>query len=408
MDDVLSTSSGGINMDNMDNNRNVTLMSLKNENYSHHQPMEVMQQSQGQHLGLGGINPQKETCCGCGRHIEDRFLLRVMENSWHETCLQCSDCQIPLTTSCYVRDRKLFCKMDYDKYYGTKCTGCGAAVSANELVMRSVGNVYHLPCFQCVVCGHQLQRGDQYVLKDGQLFCLLDFEKEFALMTLPHKDWSTSFSPRSDDDSSLEEDGMDSGKGPKRPRTILTTSQRRKFKASFEVNPKPCRKVREALAAETGLSVRVVQVWFQNQRAKEKKIARRRNQEANGEGKKNNNNNNQKTDAKKRKEGETDEEKTPTDSDSLHNLTELSDSQQFSGGLRPYDAAPAPGIPYSPDRMYENSGLHMEAEHLDDVGAMMQGSSSTQNCNPSNPRGRSSVNSLDKLYSMQSSYFTPE
>ncbi len=47
-----------------------------------------------------------------------------------------------------------------------------------------------------------------------------------------------------DDDSSLDEnDLMDSNKGPKRPRTILTTSQRRKFKASFEINPKPCRKV---------------------------------------------------------------------------------------------------------------------------------------------------------------------
>lgn len=30
---------------------------------------------------------------------------------------------------------------------------------------------------------------------------------------------------------------------PKRPRTILTTQQRRAFKASFEVSSKPCRKV---------------------------------------------------------------------------------------------------------------------------------------------------------------------
>uniref|UniRef100_A0A4W3HCF9 Homeobox domain-containing protein n=1 Tax=Callorhinchus milii TaxID=7868 RepID=A0A4W3HCF9_CALMI len=63
------------------------------------------------------------------------------------------------------------------------------------------------------------------------------------------------------------EDGKDPRR-PKRPRTILTTQQRRAFKASFEVSSKPCRKVRETLAAETGLSVRVVQVWFQNQRAK--------------------------------------------------------------------------------------------------------------------------------------------
>ena len=33
--------------------------------------------------------------------------------------------------------------------------------------------------------------------------------------------------------------------------------------------------VREALGKETGLSVRVVQVWFQNQRAKMKKMQRR-------------------------------------------------------------------------------------------------------------------------------------
>jgi hypothetical protein len=55
---------------------------------------------------------------------------------------------------------------------------------------------------------------------------------------------------------------------PKRPRTILTASQRHLFKSIFEQNPKPCRKVRERLSQDTGLSVRVVQVWFQNQRAK--------------------------------------------------------------------------------------------------------------------------------------------
>ena len=41
----------------------------------------------------------------------------------------------------------------------------------------------------------------------------------------------------------MDDNELEGPKGPKRPRTILTTSQRRKFKTSFEVNPKPCRKV---------------------------------------------------------------------------------------------------------------------------------------------------------------------
>lgn len=43
-------------------------------------------------------------------------------------------------------------------------------------------------------------------------------------------------------------------------RTILTTQQRRAFKASFDISPKPCRKIREGLAKDTGLSIRIVQV----------------------------------------------------------------------------------------------------------------------------------------------------
>ncbi|KAH9359876.1 hypothetical protein HPB48_014412 [Haemaphysalis longicornis] len=54
-------------------------------------------------------------CAGCGLPIVDRYILRVMDHSWHEACLQCSVCHAPLEQSCYSRDRKLFCKADYDK-----------------------------------------------------------------------------------------------------------------------------------------------------------------------------------------------------------------------------------------------------------------------------------------------------
>ena len=90
----------------------------------------------------------------------------------------------------------------------------------------------------------------------------------------------TSLFTLTDDDLMDEGRPRDGRRGPKRPRTILTSVQRRQFKASFEVSPKPCRKVREALAKDTGLSVRVVQVWFQNQRAKVKKMQRKAKTEA--------------------------------------------------------------------------------------------------------------------------------
>ncbi|CAG2102382.1 unnamed protein product [Medioppia subpectinata] len=31
-----------------------------------------------------------EMCCGCQRPISDRYIMRVMDHSWHESCLQCT------------------------------------------------------------------------------------------------------------------------------------------------------------------------------------------------------------------------------------------------------------------------------------------------------------------------------
>uniref|UniRef100_A0A8C7E831 LIM homeobox transcription factor 1-alpha n=1 Tax=Nothoprocta perdicaria TaxID=30464 RepID=A0A8C7E831_NOTPE len=226
----------------------------------------------------------KSVCEGCQRVISDRFLLRLNDSLWHEQCVQCASCKEPLHTTCFYRDKKLYCKLDYEKLFAVKCAGCLEAIAPSELVMRAQKSVYHLGCFCCCVCERRLQKGDEFVLKEGQLLCKGDYEKERELLSLVSP--ALSDSGKSDDEESVCKVGPASGKGaedgkdhkrPKRPRTILTTQQRRAFKASFEVSSKPCRKVRETLAAETGLSVRVVQVWFQNQRAK--KLARRQQQQ---------------------------------------------------------------------------------------------------------------------------------
>ncbi|XP_042340023.1 LIM homeobox transcription factor 1-alpha [Plectropomus leopardus] len=227
---------------------------------------------------------QRAVCAGCHRLIRDRFLLRVTDGLWHEECVRCAACGDALRNSCFLRDRKLYCKRDYADLFAVRCGGCAEAISPAELVMRAGAAVFHLRCFTCSVCSCRLQTGDHCVLREGQLLCAREDYHQCAASPT-----SSETGKSEDEEEEEEESGRVTGrrvrsedlenKRPKRPRTILTTQQRRTFKASFEVSSKPCRKVRETLAAETGLSVRVVQVWFQNQRAKMKKLARRQQQQ---------------------------------------------------------------------------------------------------------------------------------
>ncbi|CAG5867090.1 unnamed protein product [Menidia menidia] len=175
--------------------------------------------------------------------------------------------------------------MSLFRLFSTECSRCVQSIEPTELVMRASGSVFHLRCFCCRVCERPLTRGEEFTLRDGQLLCKRDYQNNLLCTASPH-----SHSDSSDEEElkMKSENLLVAGKSNsdqrspgrvKRPRTILTSQQRRAFKASFEVSSKPCRKVRETLAAETGLSVRVVQVWFQNQRAKMKKLARRQQQQ---------------------------------------------------------------------------------------------------------------------------------
>lgn len=66
------------------------------------------------------------------------------------------------------------------RMFATKCTGCGEAISSAEMVMRARGSVYHLHCFSCCMCHHQLQKGEEYLLHNNKLFCRHHYE------SIPH------------------------------------------------------------------------------------------------------------------------------------------------------------------------------------------------------------------------------
>ena len=74
-------------------------------------------------------------CSGCGSPILDQFILRVAPDlEWHASCLKCADCGLMLEEmrTCFVRDGKTYCKMDYLR-------SAGAAPTARRI-------------FACITC----------------------------------------------------------------------------------------------------------------------------------------------------------------------------------------------------------------------------------------------------------------
>ncbi|KAG7251775.1 hypothetical protein CRUP_031632, partial [Coryphaenoides rupestris] len=161
----------------------------------------------------------------------------VNELSWHAGCLQCSVCRASLRqhSSCYIKNQEIFCKLDYFSRFGTKCAQCGRQVLASDWVRRARGSVYHLACFACFSCKRQLSTGE-----------------EFGLGALPS-----------------DQDGQP--KPAKRARTSFTAEQLQVMQTQFSQDNNPDAQTLQKLAEMTGLSRRVIQVWFQNCRARHKK-----------------------------------------------------------------------------------------------------------------------------------------
>jgi LIM homeobox protein 3/4 len=155
-----------------------------------------------------------------------------------------------LTDKCYSRDGLVFCKEDFSRRFGTRCAGCSQPIPPTQVVRRAQDNVYHLQCFACFICSRQLSTGDEfYLMDDKKLVCKADYEAAKA------------------------RDG-----NQKRPRTTITAKQLETLRSAYTQSPKPSRHVREQLSQETGLDMRVIQVWFQNRRAKDKRMKKEEEQ----------------------------------------------------------------------------------------------------------------------------------
>ncbi|XP_053502060.1 insulin gene enhancer protein ISL-1-like [Ictalurus furcatus] len=223
-------------------------------------------------------------CVGCGLQIRDRFVLSVFPDlRWHVACLKCMVCQQNLDEShtCFIKDGKTLCKDDYIRLYTTKCAKCLKSFSSRDYVMRAGVNVYHVQCFRCKCCDRQLLPGDEFTIRDGFLHCTGHENSNHGLITLTHDSAHVTDLDRCDEgaDTSQSSGEGDSGWPIKpikpektaRVRTALSQSQLHVLRTCYNANPRPDATVKEQLMELTGLSSRVIRVWFQNKRCKDKK-----------------------------------------------------------------------------------------------------------------------------------------
>ncbi|XP_051552129.1 LIM/homeobox protein Lhx1-like [Myxocyprinus asiaticus] len=233
-------------------------------------------------------------CAGCERPILDRFLLSVLDRAWHAKCVQCCDCKCNLTDRCFSREGRLYCKNDFVRRYGTKCGGCAQGISPNDLVRKARSKVFHLNCFTCIMCNKQLSTGEElYILDEYKFVCKEDYVnnsmgKDTNLISIttcsdpslspesqdPQDDYKDSETGQLSDKETCNNENDEQNLGGKRrgPRTTIKAKQLETLKAAFAATPKPTRHIREQLAQDTGLNMRVIQVWFQNRRSKERRM----------------------------------------------------------------------------------------------------------------------------------------
>ena len=236
-------------------------------------------------------------CYSCKSRILDQSLVKAGEYHLHETCMKCASCSDSLTSTCFMLDGAVYCKQDYEKLIVPRCIVCTHGFKQDEDVQRIGDLKFHLQCFSCSCCKKVLEKGMKMGQDhQGNLLCEQDFIRTIEDFSMrgyervikdedeieDNKDIIFPDSPeksdKDEDESDKENEDKDDEKkeckdGKRRgPRTNISSKQLEVLKNVFNASPKPTRMMREQLAKDTGLTMRVIQVWFQNKRSKEKRM----------------------------------------------------------------------------------------------------------------------------------------
>ncbi|XP_037967924.1 LIM domain only protein 3 isoform X2 [Plutella xylostella] len=134
---------------------------------------------------------QPQICAGCNKPITERYLLKALDQLWHEDCLKCGCCDCRLGEvghTLYTRANLILCKRDYLRLFGNTgyCAACNKVIPAFEMVMRARTNVYHLECFACQQCNHRFCVGDRFYLCENKILCEYDYEERLVFANMAY------------------------------------------------------------------------------------------------------------------------------------------------------------------------------------------------------------------------------
>jgi hypothetical protein len=150
-------------------------------NYTLHSndPVDQLILQMEENLASGRFAAGEDNCAKCGIPISnDMPGCKAIGNIFHVDCFSCAVCGKQLAgTAFYSVDSKPFCEADYLNTL-EKCSMCKEPIT--KKLLRASGKTFHPECFVCVVCNSSLDGVQFTVDTENNVHCVGCYHQKFA------------------------------------------------------------------------------------------------------------------------------------------------------------------------------------------------------------------------------------